>query len=221
MHNRSADMPTSIPATRIAPARFLVFGVLFVGVTAGAKLMADMDNALLIGFDVAAFVFLAGAVRLLRADADAMRRAAKANDANRVALLAISVVLSLVILVAVGALIARGTALSAVDMGLIVVTLALAWLFANAVFALHYAHLFYLQARGRDRGGLEIPHTTEPDYWDFLYFSFTLGMTFQTSDIAITDRHMRKVALAHALVAFLFNMGILAFVVNTLGGFRT
>ena len=169
MHNRSTVRPKSARTARIAPARFILFGVLFVGVTAVAKLVADMDNALLIGFDVAAFVFLAGSVRLVHADAEAMRRAAKANDVNRVALLAISVVLSLVVLVAVGALIASGTALSVVDIVLIVATLALAWLFANVVFALHYAHLFYLQAHGRDRGGLDIPHTTEPDYWDFLY----------------------------------------------------
>ena len=220
MHNRSTEAAERVRVARIAPARFLLFGAVFVVVTAAAKLVADLDNALLIGFDAAAFDFLAGAIPLFGADVRAMRRAAKANDVNRVALLAISVVLSLVILAAVGALTASGTALSSMDIVLIVATLALAWLFANAVFALHYAHLFYLQASGQDRGGLNIPNTREPGFWDFLYFSFTLGMTFQTSDIEITGSHIRKVALAHALVAFLFNVGILAFVVNTLGGFK-
>ena len=78
---------------------------------------------------------------------------------------------------------------------LIVATLALAWLFANMVFTLHYAHLYYLQKGGRDRGGIQVPGVKEPDYWDFLYFAFTLGMTFQTSDVTISDAHVRRVVL--------------------------
>jgi uncharacterized membrane protein len=100
---------------------------------------------------------------------------------------------------------------------LIVGTLALAWFFANTVFALHYAHLYYLPGKEGDRGGLRIPDTRTPDYWDFIYFSFTLGMTFQTSDVAVTGSHIRKVVLGHTMVAFLFNIGVLAFVVNALG----
>ena len=218
MHNGSTEAAERVRAARIAPARFLLFGAVFVVVTAAAKLVADLDNALLIGFDAAAFVFLAGAIPLFGADVRAMRRAAKANDVNRVALLAISVVLSLVILAAVGALIASGTALSSMDIVLIVATLALAWLFANAVFALHYAHLFYLQASGQDRGGLNIPNAREPGFWDFLYFSFTLGMTFQTSDVDVTSRGVRKVMLFHCFAAFIFNIGVIAFTINVLGG---
>ena len=63
-----------------------------------------------------------------------------------------------------------------------------------------------------------MPGTQHPNYWDFLYFSFTLGMTFQTSDIAISGTHLRRVVLGHSMIAFLFNMGILAFTVNALGG---
>ena len=109
-------------------------------------------------------------------------------------------------------------ALGAGDIALIVATLLLAWLFANMVFTLHYAHLYYLQARGKDRGGLEVPGAKEPGYWDFLYFSFTLGMTFQTSDVTISGAHMRRVVLGHCMAAFVFNMGILAFTVNAIGG---
>jgi uncharacterized membrane protein len=203
----------------VAPARFLLFGAVLIAVTVAAgALSAGARRALLIGFDVAAFVFLVAAIPLLRADAEAMRRAAKANDANRVALLAITVLLSLVILIAIGTLIASRATLYRADVALIVTTLALTWLFANTVFTLHYAHLFYLQSDGSDRRGLEVPRVREPGYWDFLYFSFTLGMTFQTSDITIDGAHMRKVALVHCMVAFLFNMGVLAFAVNALGG---
>lgn len=75
-----------------------------------------------------------------------------------------------------------------------------------------------LQDDGKDRGGVEVPGAKEPDYRDFMYFAFTLGMTFQTSDVQVTGRHMRQVVLLHCMLAFLFNMGVLAFTVNAIGG---
>lgn len=214
-----AGRPRFAPGRRVAPARFLVFAAVLIAVSGGvAALGYDPRTALLAGFDAAAFVFLASVVPLLSGDADAMRRRSEANDANRAGLLAISVLLSLVVLFAVGVLIADPGSLGRGDVVLIVVTLVLAWLFANMVFTLHYAHLFYLREKGHDRGGLEVPGAGEPDYWDFLYFAFTLGMTFQTSDVSVTGAHMRRVVLGHCMAAFLFNMGILAFTVNALGG---
>lgn len=203
----------------IAPVRFLLFAAVFAGVAGALAALGDGSRtALLMGFDAAALVFLAASLTLLRSDAEQMRGRAVDNDANRAGLLAISVLLSLVVLFAVGTLIASPGKLDRGDIVLIVGTLLLAWLFANMVFTLHYAHLYYLQEGGRDRGGLEVPGVKEPGYWDFLYFSFTLGMTFQTSDITISGAHMRRVALGHCMAAFVFNMGILAFTVNALGG---
>ena len=74
---------------------------------------------------------------------------------------------------------------------------------------------------GRRRGsaaGSIFPIATEPDYWDFVYFSFTLGMTFQTSDVDITSRRVRRVVTGHCLAAFVFNLGVLAFTINSIGG---
>lgn len=202
-----------------APHRFVLFGALMIA-SGGAALMtgASPHRALLIGFDIGAALFLATIPSLLKSDVHAMRRIAAHNDANRPLLLVLSVLLSLVIFVAVGTLVAGPATLRAVDGALIVATLCLAWTFANTVFMLHYAHLYYLQHAGRDRGGLEVPGTPEPDYRDFAYFAFTLGMTFQTSDITIASRHLRGVVLFHCLAAFLFNIGILAFTINSLGG---
>ena len=203
----------------IAPVRFLLFAAVFAGVAGALAALGDGSRtALLMGFDAAALVFLAASLTLLRSDAEQMRGRAVDNDANRAGLLAISVLLSLVVLFAVGTLIASPEKLDRGDIVLIVATLLLAWLFANMVFTLHYAHLYNLQEGGRDRGGLEVPGVKEPGYWDFLYFSFTLGMTFQTSDVTISGAHMRRVALGHCMAAFVFNMGILAFTVNALGG---
>ncbi len=204
---------------KIAPARFLLFGAVFTAATALAGVFLDDTRmALLIGFDAAAVVFLASVPPLLSDNAGAMRRSAQINDANRPALLAITVLISLVILFAVGTVIASKETLHWQGLALVVATLALTWFFANVVFALHYAHLYYLPGAEGDQGGLEFPNAATPDYWDFLYFSFTLGMTFQTSDVTISGAHIRKVVLGHSMAAFLFNMGILAFTVNALGG---
>lgn len=203
----------------VAPPRFLLFGAIFVMATAFVGMrISDPRIALLIGFDLAALAFLGAVAPLLNDDTPMMRRTAEANDANRLALLAITVLLSIVILFAIAKLIASGERLQWSGIALIIGTLGLSWLFANTVFALHYAHLYYLKADGFDRGGLQFPGTKYPDYWDFLYFSLTLGMTFQTSDVTIDGAHVRRVVLGQSMAAFLFNMGIIAFTVNALGG---
>lgn len=213
------DKVRSLLGHRVAPPRFLLFAAaLAVCWTVAVLSLADPRIALLGGFDVAAAVFLLTCLPLLNDDAAQMRRTARKNDANRVALLAITVLVTIVILFAVGTLMANRQELGWRGVALVVGTLALTWLFANTVFTLHYAHLYYQRSSGGDRGGLDMPHTREPDYWDFLYFSFTLGMTFQTSDVTIGGAHMRKVVLGQTMAAFLFNMGIVAFTVNALGG---
>jgi len=203
---------------RIAPPRFLLFaGALAAGLVI-TPLWTDWRHAVLIAFSAAAAIFLASATTLLRHDADTMRASAARNDANRAVLLLVTVLLALVVLVTIASVLAdRGTPTRSA-IALIIATLILAWTFANTVFALHYAHLHYLPGKGGDLGGLDFPGTKEPDYADFLYFSITLGMTFQTSDVTISGRHMRRVALLQSVAAFVFNIGILAFTINALGG---
>ena len=201
---------------RIAPPRFIAFALILVG--AGVVLVPPLGltRGILAGFDLAAFLFLISLVPLLRqGQAARMRARAARNDANRAVLLVFCGVVLCVILVAVGGEL-RGRS-STVTIALVVTTLILAWLFSNIVYALHYAHLFYSAGEKGDAGGLQFPDTAEPDYWDFLYFSVTLGMTFQTSDVAIAARRMRRVVTGQCLAAFLFNLGVIAFTVNVLG----
>lgn len=170
------------------------------------------------GFDCAALAFLGACVPLLQIDAAAMRRNAKKNDANRHLMLLLTVIVSLVVLVAVGVATGQQKAPSPLASALVLTTLAIAWIFSNTVYAMHYAHIFYRAGdKGGDQGGVNFPDTAEPDYWDFIYFSFTLGMTFQTSDVDITSRQARKVVIFHCLAGFVFNLGILAFTINVLG----
>ncbi len=204
---------------RLAPPRFVASILVFLAGLAVLIPMLGAGRGTMAAFDIAGSVFLIAVAPLLRRnEADQIRRLAVANDANRALLLVFTAIIMLVVLVAVhGELAARKDAGAIV---LVIATLALAWLFSNVVYALHYAHLFYLpddDGEG-DRQGLDFPKTDEPDYWDFAYFSFTLGMTFQTSDVDISGRGMRRVVIGQCLAAFVFNLGVLAFTINVLGG---
>ena len=202
---------------RIAPARYLGFIALFAagGAVAGRWLTAG--ESVMLGFDIAALTFLASLWPLFDDEAADIRARAKANDANRITLLAITGLVMLAILVAVGAELAGKPDKLAI--ALVIGTLVIAWVFSNTVYALHYAHLFYSSSGGKgDDGGIEFPGTAKtPDYWDFVYFAWTLGMTFQTSDVSISSRHVRRIVTFHCLAAFVFNLGVLAFTINVLG----
>ncbi|AJP74577.1 membrane protein [Sphingomonas hengshuiensis] len=171
-------------------------------------------------FDLGAGVFLLACLPLLSHESDRMRQSAAINDANRFVLLLVTVAVSFVILVAVASELMEGKTPALPTLLLVIGTLALTWVFSNGIYALHYAHLFYTEdsETGGDSGGLDFPDTPEPDYWDFIYFAFCLGMTFQTSDVTIKNRRFRKVVTLHCLAAFVFNLGVIAFTINVLGG---
>ncbi|QNA86216.1 DUF1345 domain-containing protein [Sphingomonas sp. So64.6b] len=205
---------------KIAPPRFLTFVLVFImGLIVLIPIPAlGKGLGTMAAFDIAAAAFLALVTPLLGSEAKDMRRHARDNDANRALLLALTATVTTVILVSVVSEMLGGKS-SSFGAAMIVVTLILAWLFSNTVYALHYAHLFYVDnGKGKDSGGVDIPATGEPDYWDFVYFSFTLGMTFQTSDVEISSPRIRRVVVGHCLAAFIFNIGVLAFTINVLGG---
>lgn len=212
----------SMPGSRVAPARFLAFLTLLAGGFFALRALlpgSDWRDAAALAFDLAAMAFLLSLIPLLRAsDADAMRRRAARNDANRVLVLILTSLLTVMVMVAITGELAGAQRGDWLAITKLVGTLVLIWLFANAVYALHYAHTYFAQDEGGDHGGIDFPGTKEPDYWDFAYFAYTLGMTFQTSDTDITDRGVRKVALFHSIVAFVFNIGVIAFTINVLGG---
>ena len=202
---------------RIAPPRFLVFmGVLAAGVPVGHQLLGNWALGAMAGFDIAGVVFLLSCASLLSTrEARVIREHAQANDANRLGLLAITGIVLAILLIAIAAE-AVGKNPQPLTKTLIILTLALAWLFANTVYAFHYAHLVYSKP---EMGcvGLEFPRTTHPVYWDFVYFAFTCGMAFATSDVTVTETHMRRIVAIHCLAAFAFNIGVIAFTINVLG----
>lgn len=91
------------------------------------------------------------------------------------------------------------------------------WAVVHTVFGLRYAHTFYGDSEDprRHAGGLIFPGERAPDYMDFAYFSFVIGMTFQVSDVQITSRGLRQLVLVHGILSFAFNTIILALTINT------
>jgi len=104
--------------------------------------------------------------------------------------------------------------------GLTAATIALSWFFVHLVFAIHYAHVYYLTEEDSPdhRGGLDFPADDAPDYWDFLYFALVLGATSQTADVNIQSKEIRRIAAAHGVISFAFNTAILATMINLAAG---
>jgi uncharacterized membrane protein len=108
--------------------------------------------------------------------------------------------------------------------GLAAATIVSAWFFIHLTYALHYARECfdeYFAEPGRpaaERGGLAFPGTEHPDYYDFLYFSYVIGVACQTADVNISSPAMRRVVLVHCVLAFFFNSAVLALTINIAAG---
>lgn len=204
--------------SRVPHTRFLIFLLIFTVTTLALALRLQIEAALIYGFDLAAMVFIGSALPLWLDDgADAARARAARDDGGRGLLLLVSVAVLVAILLSMGRLAAEKAG-SGSGFTLIAGTLVLAWLFANLIFAFHYGHLYYDRQGDQDAGGILFPEGEAPDFADFVYFAFTIGMTCQTADLDISSRKIRRVVTLHGLFAFFFNLGVLAFAVNVLAG---
>jgi uncharacterized membrane protein len=190
---------------------------------ASATITPRVITRLLIGWDVGVFSFLCLSLRLGRCDDPAeMRKRACAHDAGSRSILLVTLLASIF---SVGALIAELSDAKAHPTGdfrvaLAAVTVVLSWLFVQAVFAIHYAHVYYLEgADSEPQRGLDFGPEGEPDYWDFVHFSLVMGATAQTADISYTSRQMRRMGSLHTVVAFGFNTAILATMINLAANF--
>ncbi|MEO5891966.1 MAG: DUF1345 domain-containing protein [Ferruginibacter sp.] len=110
--------------------------------------------------------------------------------------------------------------LEAITMALSIAGMMFSWLIVHSIFTFHYAHLYYDEGRDDTPDGqaLDFPGTEKPDYIDFAYFAFVVGMTFQVSDVEICSRKVRRTALAHGLLAFALNTFVVALTINLIAG---
>jgi len=201
---------------RMVYARPRTFIAMVIGIVMVLLLPASlrMVTRLLIGWDSFVAVYIALAyVMMLRKQHDYIKRNAALQDDGRILILLVT---QLGALASIAAIVFElgASSKSAPELTLAVITIALSWTMVHTTFALHYAHDYY---RGAKPGGLQFPSgdsKEKPDYWDFVYFSFVIGMTAQVSDVGITDKIIRRTATVHGIISFVFNTALLALMVN-------
>jgi len=154
-----------------------------------------------------------------------MHQNAQRQDAGRWVLLSLITAAACISILAIVFLLqnTKGapTSLVLVHVTLSGLTIVGSWLLVHTIFASHYARLYYQEgktlAECKD-DGLDFPGDAEPDYWDFLYFSFVIGMTSQVSDVAVRSRTLRRLSLLHGILSFFFNTSLLAMTINLVAG---
>jgi uncharacterized membrane protein len=206
---------------RVARSRPRLFGSGALGIMVTAVLTAltawRLVTCLLVGWDIWVGLYLVLAFHMMaRSDVHHIRRRATQQDEGQLTILTLTGAAALASLGAIIAELSASTAGGGVrrpaPLILATVTIVLSWALIHTIFALHYAHEFYDESNGR---GLAFPGGEEhPDYWDFVYFSFVIGMTSQVSDVGITAKPIRRTVAAHGVVSFVFNAALLALMVN-------
>lgn len=214
----TAKRPTYLVRVGRAHLR-LVISVL-IGVAVALVMPGGPITRALVGWDTGVAIYLAAAaVAMARCTSVAqMKRNAAAQDEGAYAILILTAAASAA---SVGAIFAELAAIERANpsyglyAGLAVGTVVLSWAFVHTIFALHYAHDYY---GGPRKGGLRFPEEAEPDYWDFIYFAFVIGMTFQVSDVAVTQKPIRRMVVAHGVLSFFFVTAVVAMTVNIAAG---
>lgn len=161
-------------------------------------------------------------ITIFSTNVDGIRKVARVNDGSRVfvaLLLFLASVASLVFVLLL--LINNPQQKSTAVFPLSIAAVTLSWMLIHTTLVFHYAHEYYdddPEGVGDQRGGLDFPGNQDPEYLDFAYFSFVIGMTFQVSDVQITSRQIRRLVLFHGLIAFGLNTFVVALTINLIGG---
>lgn len=217
---RFRRMPKAVRIVYARPRLFIsiAIGLLSLLAMPGSWLVPGtwrLTTRLLLGWDISLTLYLVLAyTTIIRCDANYMRRQAALQDDGRFLILVLTSTAAFASIAAI-VLELGGTQHQPAQLALAIATIALSWAAIHTTFALHYAHEYYRGGRSR---GLAFPGDDNPDYWDFVYFSFVVGMTAQVSDVGITDKIIRRTATAHGIVSFFFNTALLALTVNIAAG---
>ncbi len=172
---------------------------------------------LLVAWNVGTALYLALALYLMwRSDVHRIRRRAAMQDESQLTILILTVAAAIASLAAIFSELGTtpGGTRQPIQLILATTTIVLSWAFIHVMFALHYAHEYYGDGRDHIIGGMSFPDDKEPDYWDFMYFSFVIGMCAQVSDVTVSSKPIRRTVLAHGIISFLFNAALLALTVN-------
>jgi uncharacterized membrane protein len=210
-------------AARFLQARWrLLFGTLLcvalVVFLPGEKYW--LTSRFLIGWDSGIALYLVLVlVMILRSGPDRVRRESPLQDEGRIAIPILTVVAGMASLGAIIFWLRTASESESIQpgiLGLLFLTTLLSWVFIHMMFALHYAHEYYAEHRGQG-GGMRLPGGGNPNYWDFIYFALTIGTSTAVSDVAVTSPTIRKTVTAHGVVAFVFNVTMIALTVSIAG----
>ena len=191
------------------------FFAIAVGILAYALLPASLRQVTraLLGWDICIAVYLLLVlIMVVRSGLAHIKRNAALQDDGRFVILMVAALGAFASIAAI--VFELGARHGVAGLTLATLTITLSWATVHTAFALHYAHDYY---RGAKPGGLQFPSgETEDhaDYWDFVYFSFVIGMTAQVSDVGITDKIIRRTATVHGIISFVYNTALVALTVN-------
>ena len=193
---------------------------LAAGAAAGLLVSLRSTGAIatLAGWDAGGVVLLVLAwVTIANSDADETQHRAAADDPGRTLVYVLVLLTSAVSLLAATPLVRGARTLPADESRVLVIlcltTVGLSWALTHTAFTLRYAHLYYRED-SEGIGGVEFAGGARPGYFDFAYFAFTVGMCFQVSDVSVSSGQIRRTVLLHAVLSFVYNSAILAFVLN-------
>lgn len=221
------NLPLTSRVSRKLSVRLRLLGSLLVAGLTGVILPSRLHLAtrFLCVWDSGMICFLGWTWMLMwQAIPEKMRRHAQQEDAGRLVILSVITAAASISLFAIGFILhdkAAATNFVIFHVILSIITIVGSWLLVHTIFTLHYAHLYYRDHQTNSEcpaKGLDFPEDIDPDYWDFLYFSFVIGMTSQVSDVAVTSRTMRRLSLIHGVLSFFFNTSIVAMTINIIAG---
>jgi len=227
MAGRSAKKKGSNIFLRMRPLTRLMISLLLATIV--FLLIMNLDLAVLVKIMIAwaafalSFIVTSWIVFFMRTTTE-IREHSREEDGSRLYVLLLILLTSFASLFTVLLLMLSGTAKDAPQIIYIPVAISgmlFSWVMVHTIFSFHYAHLYYANDTNdptKHAEGLEFPKEKKPDYIDFAYFSFVLGMTFQVSDVDITSRIIRRVALFHGMLSFALNTFVVALTINLIAG---
>lgn len=186
----------------------------------------DLLSHLLLGWDTFSICMIVMSwITFFKTNSKQIREQSKIQDSSRSIIFIIVLISTLASFLAVLLLIVtkkEGDSGASWRLPIAIAGMLFSWFLIHTIFALRYAHIFYGDHKTKPNthaGGLEFPGGANPEYLDFAYFSFVLGMTFQVSDVQITSKRLRSLAMFHGLISFGFNTIMIALTINLIAGY--
>lgn len=222
--SKSVKLPKIFRIVSLRPRLFsaIVLGII-VAIILPKSFATQAITRAIIGWNAGAWLYLIFAARMMFwTTHERIRTRALEQDDGKLVILGMVIIAAIV---SIGAIVAElsvvkdmhGT-LRYAHITLAALTILSSWAFTQVMFALHYAHEFYVSKEHSVSGGLAFPETAMPEYSDFLYFACVIGTSGQTADVSFTSRKMRQIGLVHCILAFFFNTTLVALTINIASG---